>query len=83
MTMTDDIRFSCHRAYRFVGANGGQRILGTVYRAPGTKGPWFAIVDGTTIEVVLDGRDLAVAEAIRQAHLPEDQRTPATISRPF
>ena len=78
-----DVRFSCHRAYRFDGFANGRRILGTVYREPGTSGPWFATVDGTTIEIVLSARESAVREAIRQACLPEDQRTVATISRPF
>ncbi len=76
-----DIYFSCHQAYRFDGRSGDRRIVGTVYRQPGSKGPWFATVDGTTIEVVMGGREGAVTEAIRQACLPPQERSAPTISR--
>jgi hypothetical protein len=65
----------------FEGAKDGRdRVTGTVYRLPGTKGPWLARVDGTDIAIMVGGRDIAVREAIRQASLPLDQRTPATVS---
>jgi hypothetical protein len=41
------------------------------------------MVDGTSIQILMGGRDLAVEAAIRQALLPEDQRTPATVSKPL
>jgi hypothetical protein len=78
----EGIRFSCHRAYRFYGTVGDRRVTGTVYRGPGTTGPWIALVDCTSIQILMGGRDLAVEEAIRQALLPEDQRTLATVSKP-
>jgi hypothetical protein len=49
---------------------------------PTTTLYWLATVDGTSIQILMGGRDLAVEEAIRQALLPEDQRTPAKVSKP-
>jgi hypothetical protein len=37
-------------------------------------------VDDTSIKVLSGGRNLAAQEAIRQARLPESERTPPTIS---
>ena len=70
------IACSFHRAYHFVSADDGPRVTGTVYRTPGTKGPWTAKVDGTRMVVVADGRQLAAHDAVRIARLPEDQRPP-------
>jgi hypothetical protein len=78
----EGIGFGCHRAYRFDGTDGDRRVTGTVYCDPGTSGPWIAMVDGTSIQILMGGRDLAVEEAIRRVLLPEDQRTPATVSKP-
>ena len=63
-----------HRAYHFVSADAGPKVTGTVYRTPGTKGPWTAVVDGTKVVVVADGRQLAAHEAVRIARLPEEYR---------
>ena len=68
------------RAYRFYSSDKGLRVTGTVWREPGSKGPWIAIVDDTPIKVLLGGRDLAALEAIRQARLPDEQRRPPTVS---
>jgi hypothetical protein len=38
------------------------------------------MVDDTDIKVLSAGREIAAREAIRQARLPEDQRSPHTIS---
>jgi hypothetical protein len=77
--MAEGIGF--YRAYRFYSWGGDEpRVDGTVWRDPGSKSPWIAIVDDTPIKVLSGGRDLAAQEAIRQARLPENERTPPTIS---
>lgn len=70
------------RAYRFYSADDGPRVEGTVFRQPGSKGPWLAIVEGTEIRVLMGGRDIAASEAIRQARLQEVERSQASISTP-
>jgi hypothetical protein len=40
------------------------------------------MVGGTSIQILMGGRDPAVEESIRQALLPEDQRAQATVSKP-
>lgn len=67
------------RAYRFDSAD-EPRVVGTVFRPPGGRETWTAIVDDTDIKVLMAGRDIAAQEAIRQARLPENERAPHTIS---
>ena len=76
----ENIGFS--RAYRFHCWDDEPRLSGTVFREPGSRGVWLAMVDDTTIKVLSGGRDIAAREAIRQARLPEDQRSPHTITEP-
>ena len=70
------------RAYRFYSVDNGPRVVGTVWREPGSKGPWLAMVDDTAIKVLMGGRDIAAQEAIRQARLPEGERAKHTVSKP-
>ena len=67
------------RAYRFNSVDDGPRIAGTVFKRPGSREAWIAMVDDSTIKVFMAGRDIAAREAIRQARLPTSERTPPSI----
>jgi len=67
------------RAWRFQSVDNGPSVVGSVFRPPGGRESWIAIVDDTNIKVAMGGRDIATREAIRQARLPEHERTPPTI----
>jgi hypothetical protein len=76
----EGVRFS--RAYRFYSTD-EPRVTGTVFRPPGGRESWIAIVDDTSIKVLMGGRELAAEEAVRQARLPENERRPQTIGGYF
>ena len=67
------------RAWRFESVDKGPRVVGSVFRRAGGRESWIAIVDDTSIKVAMAGRDIATREAIRQARLPEQERSRPTI----
>jgi hypothetical protein len=52
-----------HRSYRFHSVDNRAQVDGTVWRDFGSKGPWLAIVDDTSIKVLSGGRDITAQEA--------------------